>query len=224
MQNYLYTGKDYVFEAVAYLYGIVNCALSCKKTVNIALSGGATPVPIYKEFFQRDLDWERINLFMVDDRCVDDESPDSNYGNISRLLTTHTKVNFYQMYFPRLGNEGSAENYSRILERNLQMNNGFPVFDIVLLGIGEDGHTASLFPDSPGLKNRGHSVIYNRVRNKLPDRITLTYPVLLEAEKAIVLAKGDAKKKIISDINEGIGNYPIAEIVRNVKFLQWVLD
>lgn len=223
MEKFLYTNKDYVSEAAAYLYATINSFLVEQEVLNMAISGGSTPLPIYELLFKKDIDWERVNVFLVDERCVFSESENSNYGNIVR--TTDKKINLFQLYFSDRGNEGSAKQYVQLLEQKLPLKNGAPEFDLILLGMGEDGHTASLFPNSFALDEMEKWVTYNKVENEFQDRITLTYPVLLNAKKIVVLIKGEKKKKIISDINNnGTERYPMTKIVKGSRYLQWILD
>ena len=91
-----------------------------------------------------------------------------------------------------------------------------PVFDLILLGIGDDGHTASLFPETKGLYESEKGVIKNNVPQLNTERITLTYPVILNASKIIILAKGSIKNEILKEIKVGNGDhYPIAKIINS---------
>jgi 6-phosphogluconolactonase len=113
--------------------------------------------------------------------------------------------------------ENCAINYEKLLCSKIPSGeNGFPVFDLILLGIGDDGHTASLFPNTKGLNEIEKGVIKNNVPQLSTDRITLTYPVILNASKIIILAKGAVKDEILKDIKIGKGDhYPITKIINS---------
>ena len=181
------------------------------------MSGGSTPIPVFDILKQYNLNWEYFNFFIVDERNVPESSSSSNFGNIKKVFfsdvhsTAHPIVNY------RYSIDECAINYEKLLYSKIpSLKNNFPVFDLILLGIGNDGHTASLFPHTKGLNESKKAVIVNAVPQLNTNRITLTYPVILNALKIVILAKGAAKNKILEEIKMGCGNhYPISRVINS---------
>ena len=188
-----------------------------KKKISIALSGGTTPLPILSLLKDHKLNWECFSFFMVDERTVSIEDSSSNYGNIKKVFFNKVNTLSHSMMNDDLSIEDCVINYEKLLCSKIPLGeNSIPIFDLILLGIGDDGHTASLFPDTKGLNESKKVVITNSVPQLNTERITLTYPVILNASKIIILAKGSAKDKILKEIKMGKGNhYPIARIINS---------
>ena len=185
-----------------------------KKKISIALSGGFTPLPILSKLKNYNLDWGKFFFFMVDERNVSIESSLSNYGNIKKALFSKIKSSSYPMLNKDLSLENCVIEYEELLKRSVTLNEKkIPVFDLIILGMGDDGHTASLFPNTKGLDERSKFVIKNWIPQINQFRITITFPVILNADQILLLVKGEVKKNILNEINEGFGqNYPIFEI------------
>lgn len=194
-----------------------------KKIVNIALSGGSTPLPILDQLRKIKLDWRKFNFFLVDERVVDINSTESNYNNIYEV--------FYQYLpsqsFPILLESNTLEEmilvYKEKIEKNVTFNeSGVPNFDLVILGMGTDGHTASLFPETQALHENKDFVVKNYVPKLKSYRVSLTFPTLLNSDEIIVLIKGAEKIKIFEEIMTGEGkNYPISRLTNTN--LNWVI-
>lgn len=165
----------------------------------IALSGGSTPKRLYETLaaapFRDEVQWDRLELFFGDERAVPSDHPDSNYGMVRRALLDHVAVAAHRMD----AQSGDAEGYERLLaERIPEKADGVPVFDLVLLGMGPDGHTASLFPGTAALEERRRFVVMNDVPQAKTRRMTLTYPVFDAARRVWVLAPGADKHAIVA--------------------------
>jgi 6-phosphogluconolactonase len=188
-----------------------------KKNISIALSGGSTPLPILDLLKDYKLNWKYFNFFMVDERNVSISSSSCNYGNIEKVFLRYVNSSSHSMINDNNSIEKCAINYEKLLRSKIPLGeNNLPVFDLILLGIGDDGHTASLFPDTKGLNEIKKAVIKNSVPQLNTDRITLTYPVLLNASKIIILAKGETKNEILKEIKMGKGDhYPIARVINS---------
>lgn len=200
---------------------------SIKGNINIALSGGQTPIPILKLLKNRDLIWDQFSFFMVDERTVPIEDSSSNYGNIMRAFLKDINSFSYSMVQKDQSFKFSSQNYSKLIEKKIPMNTrtGFPKFDLVVLGMGEDGHTASLFPGTKALSEETEIAVLNEIPQLKTKRITLTYPVILSAAEIIVLAKGQSKKAIVNELYSGKSpDYPILNIVKNHTNVNWILD
>jgi 6-phosphogluconolactonase len=211
--------KEKVFDSFSaeFLYNTLKTFSENKKNISIALSGGSTPLPILSILKEYKLNWEYFNFFMVDERNVSISSSSSNYGNIEKIFFTDVNSASHSMINDKYSIEECAINYEKLLYSKIPLGeNSFPVFDLILLGIGDDGHTASLFPDTKGLNESEKVVITNSVPQLNTERITLTYPVILNALKIIILAKGTAKEEILKEIKMGKGDhYPIARIINS---------
>ena len=198
--------------------------LSAKKeVVNIALSGGSTPLPILDQLKEAKLDWGKFNFFLVDERVVDINSTESNYKNINEV--------FYQYIssknFPILLKSGTLEeiilDYKEQIKTNVLCNEaGIPKFDLIILGMGVDGHTASLFPESEALHEVKDFVVKNYVHKLKSYRITFTFSTLLNCDEIIVVMKGAEKVKIFEEIISGKGDdYPISRLINSN--LNWII-
>jgi 6-phosphogluconolactonase len=209
--------KEFDSFSAEFLYNTLKTLSENKKNISIALSGGSTPLPILSILKQYKLNWEYFNFFMVDERNVSISSSSSNYGNIEKVFLRDVNSSSHSMINDNYSIEKCAINYEKLLWSKIPLGgNSLPVFDLILLGIGDDGHTASLFPETKGLNESEKVVIKNSVPQLNTERITLTYPVILNASKIIILAKGATKNEILKEIKIGKGNhYPIARIINS---------
>ncbi len=169
----------------------------------VALAGGQTPRPVYEKLATIKYAWSATDIYFGDERCVPLVDPDSNYRMAWDVLLAKVPASVYAMP----GQSCDAELYEQTLERNF--GPGLPHFDLVFLGLGADGHTASLFPGSPALAERARRV----VRVSRPDhrRLTLTLPVLCAAKLAIFLVAGADKKDALRQLLHG-EDIPAAQV------------
>lgn len=170
---------------------------------NLALSGGTTPVPLFRLLSSHDwaerLPWEKIAVYWGDERCVGPDSPQSNYGVARReLLSNVPSTRFYRMK-GETDPVDAALAYENLLRDHFRLGPGeFPRFDCVILGMGADGHTASLFPEEQGLFEKERIVIDQYIRKQKADRLTLTLPVLNNARCCLFLVTGEEKHEVLS--------------------------
>jgi 6-phosphogluconolactonase len=209
--------EEFDLSSARFLYHTLKTLSENKKNISIALSGGSTPLPILSILKEYKLNWEYFNFFMVDERNVPTSNPSSNFGNIEKVFFKSISSSSHPMINDKYSIEKCAINYEKLLCSKIPLGeNSLPIFDLILLGIGDDGHTASLFPDTKGLNESKKVVIKNSVPQLNTERITLTYPVILNASKIIILAKGSAKNEILKEIKIGKGDhYPIARIINS---------
>jgi 6-phosphogluconolactonase len=209
--------KEFDSFSAEFLYSILKTLSKNKKNISIALSGGSTPLPILGILKDYKLNWKCFNFFMVDERNVSISSSSCNFGNIEKVFLKDVNSSSYSMINDNYSIEECVINYEKLLYSKIPLGeNSFPIFDLILLGIGDDGHTASLFPYTKGLDVSRKVVIKNNVPQLNTERITLTYPVILNASKIIILAKGAAKVEILKKIKKGKGDhYPIARIINS---------
>ncbi len=204
----------------------INNALKKKERVQVALSGGSTPAEVYELLSGENIPWHRVDIFLGDERWVEPNSTSSNALMIRRTLLSrepgaHSKFHSYpttELSTP----EESAKAFENLL--NKQCIGSPPVFDLILLGLGEDGHTASLFPYTDSLKvvDRWTTV----GRGKGQERITLTAPVLCAAIKVMFLVSGSSKQialKRLIDSSESVERTP-AKLVQPLNQILILAD
>jgi 6-phosphogluconolactonase len=204
-----------------------------KKPLSVALSGGSTPKPFYELLgssgFQGRIRWPNLQIFQVDERCVPPDDQQSNYRMIRKALLEAVPLpaeNFHRMAAERPDREQAAREYAAELERVVHPAPGeWPRIDLIFLGIGPDGHTASLFPDSPALNEREKWVTLNFAAKLNSFRLTLTLPVLDAAAHVIFLVAGADKAEVLRDVLEGpAGRYP-AQLIQPARGrLSWFVD
>jgi 6-phosphogluconolactonase len=166
----------------------------------VALAGGSTPKRLYEllaaEPYRERVRWQDVEFFFGDERAVPPEHPDSNYGMARRALLDHVPARAHRM----AAEQDDVRGYARLLsERVTARRDGVPALDLVLLGIGEDGHTASLFPGTAALAEHTRWVVMNDVPQLGTRRMTLTYPVLNAAARVWVLIAGAGKRAMVAE-------------------------
>ena len=176
----------------------VAAALAARGAAHVALDGGKTPERTYALISLPS--WEGVELWFGDERCVGPEDPESNYRMVAETLLDHTPGAVVHRIEGELGAEVAASAYDVALRERLPLDaDGVPVFDLILLGIGEDGHTASLFPSHPELAVRGAAAIAVHDSPKPPpDRVSLSLEVLRAARACVLMASGAGKAAAIA--------------------------
>ncbi len=209
----------------------VRNALASRGSCSLVLSGGATPAPLYSLLASAPcrgrIRWPGVHVFWSDERCVPPDHPESNYRLAFDSLLSRVPLSSAQIH--RIHGEEGADRAAQIYEEDLVRFFGdgpLPMFDLVLLGVGEDGHTASLFPGSALLHERERLALPVHLEPPGPDRVTLSLPVLNNAARVLFLAAGPSKAAVVHEILEG-GNpkgYP-AGLVRSIREGEtWMLD
>ena len=193
-----------------------NNAIKNKGYFTAALSGGNTPVPFFKKLSEQknNFNWDKTFIFQVDERYVPSDHPDSNYKMIKENFLD--KINIPEKNIFPVNTDLSLKDCTSDYENQINVffkKEAFPYFDLILLGIGTDGHTASLFPGNKILNENKKITTSVEDKNINHKRITLTYPIINNSKKIIFLATGKNKaqiiKKIIQDKNI---NYPASRI------------
>ncbi len=186
-----------------------------------ALAGGSSPRRVYSLLAGRDLPWERLRLFLGDERAVPCDHEDSNYRMVSETLLAEARLGPEQVrrWATELEPPAAAEAYARVLEEEF---GGWPCFDLVLLGMGEDGHTASLFPGSPALEVTDRPAAANPVGGRQGWRLTLTLPALKAARRVLFLVGGQAKAPALRRVLAG-EDLPAAR-VHGLEETRWLVD
>ena len=171
--------------------------------------------------------WIKFKVFWVDERCVPPDDPESNYGMAHHHLFRHVDIPKNQIY--RIKGEydprSEQERYESILRENIPLKNGLPKFDLIILGMGSDGHTASIFPDQMELFNSENLCEVSEHPEKGQKRITLTGKVINNAHNVVFLVTGDQKAPVLSQIiNDNKQNLPASLVYPAHGLLEWYLD
>lgn len=161
----------------------------------LVLAGGNTPRPLYTALAALDYPWDTVQVFFSDERCVPHDHPDSNYGMATATLLNHVAATAYP--FPT---DCDAFGYETAL-REVFRGEDTPTFDLAFLGLGADGHTASLFPGDAALREAEHWVA--RVLRSDHPRLTLTLPALAGVDQAVYLVRGADKREAVRRVLAG---------------------
>jgi len=198
-------------EAAAHFQRLADQSIASAGRFSVALSGGSTPLVLYRLLaeppFRGAIDWLRVHLFWGDERFVPADHPDNNYRAALEALVSRLPIpteNVHPIPTEATDPETAAAQYEDTLRRFFAAPEGeVPRFDLVLLGLGTDGHTASLFPGSPALDEDSRLVVATHVPKLAAWRITLTPPVLRGARHVIFLVSGPDKAAVLRDVLEG---------------------
>lgn len=218
---------SYLAEALYQLFSSLN-----KKIITLAISGGTTPYILFEEWaknYKDKIDWQKIHFFWVDERCVEPESPESNFGNTKTTLFDKVQIPLENIHRVRGEDDPQkeAERYAKEIEVWIPKVNGMPQFDVILLGMGDDGHTASIFPPFIELLNSERWVEATQNPYNRQNRITLTGKVINQAFYAYFLVTGKGKAPVVKQLfkrESEFEKYPAAHINLKSEHLTWILD
>lgn len=224
-------------RATELIYGAARDAIQERGRFTIALTGGASPRQTYELLAKatpEQMDWSKVFIFLGDDRFVPDSSKDSNYEMCCDLLLNHVPIPKEQI-FPiptnTATNAEAADKYAETLSQVFQMPQSGPppALDVILLGMGDDGHCASLFPGMPTLMVQDKWVVPSPPGTLPPpvDRVTVTFPVLNAARTVLFLVEGARKASAVRDILESgaaVSVHPSAGVQPTNGKLLWLLD
>lgn len=208
----------------------IRAAIEERGAARVALSGGSTPSPAYRALAALDLPWERVTWLQVDERAVPPDHARSNVGAIARALgpavtAASGGVRRMEAEDPNLG--AAAARYEALLRERFGVASAV-AFDLIVLGVGEDGHTASLFPGTGAvaIDDRLVAAIPAQPAKGLEARLTLTAPVLVEARAVLVLARGASKRlPIVAARSPGPEDeIPARVLLRARGRVTWLLD
>jgi 6-phosphogluconolactonase len=218
--------------ALAEILRILTDAVATRERFSIALAGGHTPAKLYSlwaEKYKAQTPWDRVHLFFGDERFVPEDDLLSNYRMARETLIAQVPIPAENVH-PMLTDFPSAEKAAEAYEVELRKFFGegaLPAFDVQLLGLGVEGHTASLFPGSPALEEQQNWVAAVTVPAEPPQRLTLTPVVLNQGRNTFFLVAGDNKREILAALrNESApetSQYPAARI-RPAGRVVWYLD
>jgi 6-phosphogluconolactonase len=209
-------------------------AVAERDSFSIALSGGNTPADLYRRLAAppavERVRWPAVQVFFGDERCVPPGDPESNYGMVRRTLLAGAPVPAENVH--RMAGElppgVAAAMYEDELRNAFRLpHDALPRFDLILLGMGPDGHTASLFPHTAALVERQRIVVANRVPQLNTDRLTLTLSVLNHARQVMFLVAGGDKADALAAVLEGPPapeRYPAQSVRPTDGDLIWLVD
>jgi 6-phosphogluconolactonase len=211
-------------------------AIAARGRFLIALSGGSTPRAIFQllaaeqEARTSPIDWSRVHVFFGDERCVPSDHPDSNYRMAREALLSKVPIPEDQIHRVQteLGPELAAERYAAEVISAAEPEPGtVPSFDLILLGMGTDGHTASLFPETTALEERQSWVVANWVVKLGAHRVTFTYPLINAAKEVLFIAAGEEKALVLRHVLRGDPSgqrYPSQHVRPQNGVLTWLVD
>ncbi|MBK6691099.1 MAG: 6-phosphogluconolactonase [Myxococcales bacterium] len=218
-------------EAASRMAKAIAKALSERGQAFIALSGGSTPKAAYALLADAPgLDWTKIHVFLVDERAGAADGDRSNFRMIDAALLTPAKVpraNVARLEGERADLDAAARAYEEALLKRVPTDGGAPVFDLIVFGIGADGHTASLFPGDGTVNLRDRHVIATPSREGREARLTLTAPVLEKTRAAVVIVLGAEKHAALERIWSATGDLEKTpgRVLRSIKgSIVWIID
>jgi len=234
-----HTPEDVAQKATQEFVRLANAVIARGQVFAVALSGGSTPKRLYQLLAEEKGNgfpeaWKKIHLFFGDERHVPPDHAESNFRMVKEALLSHIDMlaeNIHRITAENPDANAAAIDYEREMKsfftKTNKMADGFPVFDLILLGMGPDGHTASLFPGSAGLEEKLRWIISNPVEKFKTDRITLTYPVLNHAANILFLICGEDKAAMIGEVlgtKADATVYPVQRVKPVHGTKRWLLD
>ena len=234
MQIAIYPDTDTLsHEAAQYIVRLANEAIVTRGRFSIALSGGSTPKALYgllaTEPYLSQINWSSVEIFWSDERCVPPDDPDSNYAMANEVLLSKIPIQLHQVHrmpAEKADRDAASQDYTLEMQRVFGTN-GIPAFDLIQLGMGPEGHTASLFPHQQSLREQERLVMPVSVPKPPPPRLTFTPPLLNAARHVLFLVTGSEKAGAVQAVLEGSyqpEEYP-AQLVRPAAGeVTWMLD
>lgn len=217
-----------VGRALTLILSKLSTAIEERGQFTIALSGGSTPKPLYEAIAKQKLPWDKIHIFWGDERYVPPTHPDSNELMARRAWLDNVDIPAANIHaVPTLDGDAavSAQKYEQHLQEFFNVSGGdFPALDVVLLGMGDDAHTASLFPNTPALQVKDHLITVGSKDGN--PRITFTYPFINAARSVIFVVAGDNKRPALAQVFAPVADeliYP-SRLIQPQGELWWLLD
>lgn len=199
---------------------------------HLAISGGSTPMilfQLWKDLYFDKIDWKRLQIYWVDERCVAPDDAESNYGMTKKILLDLAPIAPDQIHRVWGENAPDAEQirYAAEVNATVPTTNGFPSFDLILLGMGDDGHTASIFPHQMELLTVNEAIAVAIKPNSDQRRITLTGKTIRNAKQVVFFVTGEGKAAILKEISDDATtaqNYPSYHIAKDSTKVIFYLD
>lgn len=231
--HFIYPDEETLFtEFTAWFYKIISNLIEIKDIVNIAISGGSTPKAFFEKLnacYGEQISWEKVHVFWTDERCVPPDDNESNFKMTHEALLSHISIPAKNIHRMR-GEENpllEAKRYAMEIKEYVPLQNNIPHFDIILLGMGTDGHTASIFPGNETLFSSNSWVEAVRKPENNQMRITLTGKILNNAHIVAFLVSGAQKAKIVAQIfnsKKSVKELPASFVLPNHQMAYWFMD
>lgn len=228
MSREVIRSKNFVHDAATFILQQARAALAERGQFRIALSGGNTPRPVYAEFARigRDLRWEQVHFTFGDERCVPPEDEQSNFrmANESLFLPAGVPEKSIARMRGEIDPQLAAQEYQDHLDL-LATQRGEQIYrhDLILLGLGDDGHTASLFPGTAALTEKVHRVVANFVPKLKAWRLTFTLPLINQARQICFLVNANKQADLIERVLRGDKELPAAHVETANGNVTWIL-
>ncbi len=203
------TPADVARSAASLFAATAAAAVKARGLARIAISGGQTPKAMFElladqaQPFRNQVPWDKLDLFWVDERCVPPNHQDSNYRMTDEALLSRVPLSPQRIHRMEgeLDPEVAAARYESAIRNAFKLEGAqTPTFDLIFLGMGDDGHAASLFPHTEALDNLSNIVTANHVPQKDTWRITLTWPVINQGREVVFLIAGEAKAEVLYNV------------------------
>ncbi|WP_430009665.1 6-phosphogluconolactonase [Methylophaga lonarensis] len=226
-QKILADASTLIDAAAEHFVSVARASIAKRGVFFVALAGGSTPKGLYQKLamspFVEQVDWSRVHLFFGDERCVAPTHDDSNFKMARLAMIDHIPVPAENVHRVPTESGDAAVVAGHYAETIKQIMKEQP-FDLVLLGLGPDGHIASLFPETPALEVTDKLVTSLFVEKFQSWRVTLTYPVINAARQVIVFIAGEAKAEIVRDITtEAVTGLPVQRLAPQGDYF-WFMD
>jgi len=220
--------KNFVTDAANLIVDLAHKALAERNEFRIALSGGNTPRPVYSEVARmgRDLPWERVQITFGDERCVPPDDEQSNYRMARETLFVPAAIPEKSILRMRgeIEPQIAAQEYQDDVDL-LATQHGEQIYrhDLILLGLGDDGHTASLFPETAALNETTRRVAANFVPKLNTWRLTFTFPLINHARQVCFLVNATKNAELIERVIKGDPRFPASRVNPTAGSLTWIL-
>jgi len=225
--------KELSIKGANYFIDCVSESINKSACFNVALSGGSTPKALYyllsKNDYNKNIEWKKVHFFWGDERAVPAHDEESNFRMAFEILLK--QIDIPQSNIHRIKGElieEAAQLYSRELEENIKIKKeGMPVFDLIILGLGSDGHTASLFPGSEAINEKHLPVTSVYVEKLDSTRITMTPPVIKAAKNVLIVVSGKEKATVLNEImaeDHPVNKYPLNLVNECTGKVTWLID
>jgi 6-phosphogluconolactonase len=228
MGGHVIRTKNFVADGADFILDEAHKALGERSEFRIALSGGKTPAPIYSRLavIGHDLPWESTRITFGDERCVSPDNPESNFRMARETLFVPAAVPEKSILRMRgeIDPQVAAQEYQDQLDL-MATQRGEPIYrhDLILLGLGDDGHTASLFPGTVALDETTRRVVANFVPKLDAWRLTFTFPLINQARHVCFLVGAAKNASLIERVIEGDPQFPASRVNPNAGDVTWII-
>ena len=221
--------KNFAADAASFIVDLAHKSLAERNEFRIALSGGNTPRPIYSDIVRvgRDLPWDRVLITFGDERCVPPDNDESNFRMARETLLSPASIPEKSILRMRgeIDPQIAAQEYQDDIDL-LATQRGEQLYrhDLILLGLGPDGHTASLFPETGALNEVSRRVVANFVSKLRSWRLTFTFPLINHARNVCFIVNGNKNPELIDRVINGDPEFPASRVNPTSGQLTWILS